>query len=577
MQSINTNNSNINNSLIVRTTSTIKKTTSSLLAQTLIGSIKENIAEFAGYSALALLGGKITSYAGGIFLKGIGTLLGNGLAVGGGLTAGYLLLKDQNGQTNYLHIARNIALTAAASGLLLYTLPATLANAGEYIGAEGGEFVGALAGGIVGGFTAIRWLGSKEVLYNQQDPARTYAIKTIQCMAIFMLVDLYREPSEGGMIRPLTDLALGSLFYNVLDITDFIKNLKQGHGLDHCLPNETGMLVNDEIIHRFLAQQLASQSVDDIAKRVNLSTLLTDSVSEKLIQLIDEAPLQLIASHFLQKLKKMPLRSQAVENYASSQATKLLQPAIETIDSKTHLIHTQANHLLTCVIKGFNQYMDLISQTESIQQAQSHFGKLFIEWEKEKDPAVKKEKEKNLQLSKQELISSIKEGLRKKNDLSRLDYAELIKDNLHFIKDISSSDYEKIIQSVLEKLSEKKHDPSFSSSIIHPHTDSIANVLLSTLQSLEKKIVGLTFTSESEKNYMKELVEIHMDSIIELATLQLLFLNLDQNEQDTRDLYKNLSNLLFSHYCNEEISSSGLIKNLIKKQIASSDLYPVSP
>lgn len=474
---------NDGNKIFINIYSKITNVYNSFIGKQIIGSIQENLAEYVGYYALAALTGRVGNVVGGSVCKKVGKQMGYVLAVGAGAATGKHCLQEN--RKDFSHVLKVAILTTAVSGTTMFILPDALSYTGEVVGSAVGDYVGSLAGGILGGFAAIHYLGSQEVLWDQERPAYSYVTKTIQCMAAFMLLDLWRTPSE-GVVRFVTDLTLGSLFYNALDILNGIDSFMNGQALD-------GLL---------------SKNID-----------ATSIVSRETVQqfLVFQAP-----QHLLQ-----PEISKIVSQYVNASLAISPEPS-------THLIDNQMNILLVCLIKGFNQYAGLIKQNTNITKAQHDVEQAFLKYEKEKEPVAKSNLKNQLEEAKVHLYKITKAFILAQDPLQK---------NLDLF-----------LTGPLGQGGGEAPQKNPIQAMIDQQIPNWNNLLIGFLRKKEKKLLSFHITSDSWKQYSQEILQVHLPLIINLSIPFLLKkLPLQQfsfEEEEMRDVYKNISDLLVNHYCN---------------------------
>ncbi len=363
-----------------------KKIGQSLLSQIILGSIRENILEYLGYSLGSIVGQKLIGKIGGVALCSMANMVGSTVFM---LAGSNIIIEVIRKPIDVLTLAKILTIIAI-TGLTIYAIPKTLAESGNQLGTFFGNTLGEIIGGLLGGFVAIHLNGSYEPLFslNKNNPnklndlSKGYVFKTIQCMVFFAIRDHFLYKSLGGLSGFIADLTLGSLVYNILDIVDIIKCIINGTLLNNSLP-----------------------------KKINIARFLHEY--DKLFE----------QEYYWQTSEISPLIS------------SLYNPLDITKQWKIH--HKELlNELIVIYIRLTNNYAKIIFSDANILDLQRGFNIIFVKWMNEKDKVKKQQYIDSLKVVKKDLSNAIEEKIKlyKLNFLSKDKEDKIIKND--FIKDI---------------------------------------------------------------------------------------------------------------------------------------------
>jgi len=214
----------------------ILKIGTSVLGKKTVLSIRENVAEFIAYYVGAELaapyGKKVGSQAGAF----VGTAATAGLAlVAVNNTASYLKQRTAHLSRPARHLisaAMLISIICCISDLT----GESFQEVGSRIGGLLGETIAYYGGGILAAFLAIKLTGSEEILWQHSSKIRTYPIKTIVSMAGVAVINERFPILQTRYVQPVTDLIIGSLIYNSLDLFEAYLKMREGRLLDGAFP-----------------------------------------------------------------------------------------------------------------------------------------------------------------------------------------------------------------------------------------------------------------------------------------------------------------------------------------------------
>src|SRR3972149_2144432 len=207
--------------------SRIAKIATSILGRKAVASIVENIAEYYGYYAGAIIAAPVGKKIGGALVGSIAQYSSYPVVAYGALKAAHF---THSKSQSLSPLFRTIA--TIASLLMVTYLGIAGSELYEQKGVTAGEVLGELLAfygvGILSAFVAIKLCKSEEVLVDQTSIVRTYPFKTIQSMMFCALLEYAGLLPSNALINAIVNLALGSIAFNALDIKDLYKSGKKG-------------------------------------------------------------------------------------------------------------------------------------------------------------------------------------------------------------------------------------------------------------------------------------------------------------------------------------------------------------
>lgn len=201
-----------------------KRFVQSALGRLALEGIKENVLEFAGFY--------LGSYAGSEIGRRISPYLGSRITklipfIGGGCA--YRMTETicrKFNRSSLLSIAGGIA-SLAAFHFALPSDPEAMVQSGEALI----DLSCSWMLGILAAYVAIKMNGSSESLI-EGDFYETYPVKTIFSSVCVSVLDEASFLPNNALVRMPVELALGSVFYNLLDLANLTSSLYKGKILD---------------------------------------------------------------------------------------------------------------------------------------------------------------------------------------------------------------------------------------------------------------------------------------------------------------------------------------------------------
>ncbi len=517
-----------------RVINTAKKVSQSLLGQFIIGNIKENVLEEITCQLGSATGQKVFSKIGGIAIRSLAHMIVPTVILSAGCT---IIIETVRKPINALTLCKILTIIAI-TGATIYAMPETLAERGHQLGTLLGSNLGELAGGILGGFVAIHLNGSSESLLSLNESNRTplnniargYTFKIIQRTAFLALRDylLYR-PAE-GIIGFISDLTLGSLSYNVLDIVDAIKEIKNGKLLDNLLPIkiDSDLVIKKETIHAYLTHPYLTD--ENIA-----------STSTRLFNyLLKNLPLEFEhLEQFLPGYDHVVLREiyQELVGMGESQLFLSLFKHLNLLEKLKNYPKNLLDQLIVGFIRATNEYIKIIASDNKSLELQLQFNHTFNKWLKETHFNRKRNYRNLLDTVKTNLIKTIDKKIKVHNSqFSR----EETKTNL-------------IKNKIIVKI--------FENDLINKIINQLLANTIDKVKQLEEKLIGIVITPEGSKIYLQEMLKLHAKQITTLIDLPSHVIPLQETE--VRQFYLNMGHLLTNHYSLNRFSISQLLSHQI--------------
>lgn len=482
-------------------TGRIWKIGTSVLGKKAMLSIRENVAEFVAY------------YAGAELAAPYGKRVGSkaGAFAGATATAGLTIVTAHNvatyTQQYTTHLTRPIQHLISAA--IITSIICCISNLtgessqeiGAHVGGVLGEAIAYYGGGILAAFLAIKLTGSEEIFWQHSSKTRTYPVKTIVSMAGTAAINIRFPILQTRYVQPLTDLIIGSLIYNSLDLAETCIKIKQGKLLDGTLPKKLPALGYLD------AAQLINRSIDSIVCK--------DGV---------------FANCFIPDL--MPHLRSFLKNLSNTHIHGK-SPALDCLKDLT------AQKASEAIMRGTNLYFEILQYHPDILDHAETFAS-FLE-------AIPSVLEQPLQSNLLQNYSAFRNHL-----LTQL-FEKLT--GTHFGPNLPSN---------LPKI------PRF---ITSEHIDYLTEKYMKQVQSLEEASLGFPLSGEREREKIHAFLESHLENIVKCILLCTPIATIPLQDQEIRNFYTNLSEILAYHYTSVLGSTlSAGITAFLKHQASNSDL-----
>ncbi len=472
------------------TLTTYQRINQSVVGGWLINSIRENVLEYTGALGAAALGQWCLEDTMESMSADTGHLLGAMATISLGVIASkaaYSIINTNSQQPKLAKIGESAIVGVATSTLTGIILPGVGSQAGAMIGRVAGALIGAQAGAIIGGFAAVKLNGSEEVLINFQEPKNSYAIKTLQSNAANSFLALFRQVNP--FIQAIQDQAVGSLAYHSLTvIKPLIELIEGGKLLDDMLPNSP-LLTNEE-------KQLIGKGIENIYK---------NSSNQQAA----------LAFAFAQGIRE------DVVTPFFNQDLKTLYSQLSNTQSQHALMNEQ--ELIGITMQAFEKYFQFIFQNAAIQNAQQMLAAAFIAWKPENE-ALKDSN--SFKQAKQNLISILE------NQTSQQIKNHSPQDSWDKLKEMA----DKVQAQELLKIIDKDKAQKFT------------YYFMDKLKKWEEDFFAYPLTNENLKEYVHEVVNIHLPSFCFFLALELSHPPQTLVAETVRKNYQVFNALLANYY-----------------------------
>lgn len=266
--------------LVYKSGTSLYRVANSVLGKKALASIRENLVEFYAY----YVGAELTAPLGKEVGQDVGKAAGKAFVLASALFASCVLkdlvalipINASPQVKTALHTAASIG-----GGLLIGNLAAGAVTpfamgAGELVG----ENIGYYIGGIITSYVGIRLFGSDEAFWYAPSFLKTYPVKTAISMAGTALITQQAPFLQNNYTQFLTDLAIGSLIYNSLDLGEASLNMQRGHFLDRVLPKK---IVVPGLVKKVV--EVSHHLVDQEMEKMAMKALFDDSQFHKVVSL----------------------------------------------------------------------------------------------------------------------------------------------------------------------------------------------------------------------------------------------------------------------------------------------------
>jgi hypothetical protein len=237
----------------------------SILGRKAILSIRENVVEFALYYIGADAAAPYGSRAG----RRIGESTAQLVCLGGSALGSFYVAKIAASKLDSLPPATRKLLQASIFLGTSCCLFALVSNPGIALGtAMGeilGEYIGYYSGGILLAYFGIKFCGSEEVLIQASHIVRTYPVKTLVSMAGTYYIDSQFPMLQNNYTQPVSDLILGSLIYNSLDLAEMTIKIQSGNFLDGVMVKQFHVPKACDAVTKSATRQAVGLSFDNLS------------------------------------------------------------------------------------------------------------------------------------------------------------------------------------------------------------------------------------------------------------------------------------------------------------------------
>ena len=497
----------------------IYKIGNSTLGRKSILAIRENVAEFVAYYAGAELAAPYGKRAGAKFgeLAGKTTIVATACIAGKGLV--YLVSHTTSRLSPRAQNLISATVFLAAGGLVVATISNPLILSAAAAGELLGEYLTYYGSGIVCAFFAIKLSGSEEIFWQSSSKIKTYPVKTIISMAGTLAVNARFPLLQNDYTQPITDLALGSLIYNSLDLAEAYLKIRAGRFLD-------GVLV----------RQLPDPGAFEILLRAGSHQLVDLSVEQLTTATILKRP------SFLCRL--LPDIVPTLQRHLKDLADRHLDPAAPALSCLRTLTEKEASAM---IMRGANLYMAILERyPDAFSKAETALACL---------------QSGATALTAMQAFDPLRRARAVYQDFRNHPLTVILQEFSDIPLDIFQQDNISLPPLDLPKF------------ITPENIESLTENLMLWIRRQEEELCGFPLSGDRERQKIHTCIENHLENIIRCAILCAPSIPVPLSESEGHNFYANLFRILPDHYSDLlGKSSTGYIAQILKHQAKHSEL-----